>query len=114
MTRQLPVSSTTAIAVIPQTAVILAYSIGSLFLLLAGLNILCLAISRDVRVSRYFLVLLACADLGHLYANYLGMGKDHFWNFAEYNEVMVGNVWITIFLFVNRVSTLLGIFGTLR
>ena len=49
-----------------------------------------------------------------MYANYAGMGPDVFWDFGAYNEVMVGNVWITVFLWVNRVGTLMGVFGRLR
>ncbi|KAL6702644.1 hypothetical protein ACN47E_001267 [Coniothyrium glycines] len=114
ITRQLPSSYTTVTDVMPRTSIILAYSLGSIFLLLAALNILCLVISRDARVSRYYLVLLASADIGHMYANYKGMGPEVFWDFRNYNEMMIGNIWITLFLFVNRVGTLAGIFGRLR
>lgn len=70
--------------------------------------------TRDVHTTRVFLLILACGDVGHMYANYAGMGPDVFWDFGAYNEVMVGNVWITVFLWVNRVGTLMGVFGRLR
>lgn len=34
-----------------------------------------------------------------------------FWNFAEYNDLMWGNVAASAFLHVNRVATVLGVFG---
>jgi hypothetical protein len=84
------------------------------FLLLGALNILCTAVTRDVRTTRFYLMILACGDMGHLYANYLGMGNRVFWEFGGYNDVMVGNVLITVFLWVNRVATLAGGFGRIQ
>ena len=82
--------------------------------MLAALNILCTIVTRDVRTTRYYLAILACGDLGHLYANYLGMGNKIFWAFGAYNDVMMGNVYITLFLWLNRVATLAGVFGRIR
>jgi hypothetical protein len=83
------------------------------FLLLGTINVLCTAVTRDVRTTRYYLAILACGDVGHMYANYVGMGSEVFWGFGAYNEVMIGNVWITLFLWVNRLGTLSGAFGRL-
>ena len=109
ITRQLPLVAHSPAP--PQTAIILAYSLGSVFLLLCLLNILCTALTRDVRVTKYYLAMLMVGDLGHLYANYKGMGGDIFWGFGSYNEVMIGNVWVTAFLFAMRGLTLSGLFG---
>ena len=109
--KQIPFTPTSALTPLPATAYILAYTLGSIFGLFALLSILCTALTRDTRVTRYYLAILACGDIGHLYANYKGMGGDIFWDFGAYNEVMVGNVWITVFLWVNRIATLAGMFG---
>lgn len=110
VSRQLPIPSSILVP-IPKTAIILAYSLGSIFLLFALLNILCTALTRDVRVTKYYLAILMVGDVGHLYANYKGMGGDVFWEFGAYNEVMIGNVWITVFLLGMRGLTLSGVFG---
>ena len=49
--------------------------------------------------------------MGHMWANYIGMGSEVFWNFDSYNEVMMGNVAITVVLWTMRVLTLSGAFG---
>jgi hypothetical protein len=116
VTRQLPLPPNAAriVPAAPQTAVLLAYTLGSLFMMLGAMNVLCTVVTRDVRTTRYYLALLACGDMGHLYANYLGMGSEVFWGFGAYSDVMMGNVYITLFLLVNRVATLAGVFGRIR
>ena len=56
-------------------------------------------------------MILACGDMGHMWANYIGMGSEVFCNFDSYNEVMMGNVAITVVLWTMRVLTLSGAFG---
>lgn len=111
ITKQLPVTGTAELTSVPASAVIVAYSLGSLFSVLALFSVLCTFVTREAKVTKYYLAILACGDIGHLYANYKGMGREILLNFGDYNEVMVGNVWITIFLYVNRIATLAGAFG---
>tara|TARA_R110002003_G_scaffold113_3_gene9839 strand:+ start:37729 stop:38076 length:348 start_codon:yes stop_codon:yes gene_type:complete len=111
VTRQLPTSNVLASATVPSAALILSYSIGNVFLLLAGLAVLCTAITREARVTKWYLFMVACGDLGHIYASYKVMGSEIFWNFSEYNDMMVGNVVVSAFLHVNRGLTLIGAFG---
>lgn len=92
--------------------VIVAYTLGSLFFLLAGYALTCTVLTRDPNVTKYYLIFAACGDLGHLAANYAGMGSAVFWAYREWNEVMWGNIAVTIFLFLNRVATVSGLFGT--
>jgi hypothetical protein len=73
--------------------------------------VLCTIITRDAKVTRWYLAMVAFGDLGHLYASYSVMGTQVFWDFGRYNEVMWGNVGITLFLHINRLATLLGLFG---
>ena len=85
-----------------------------LVLLFALFSLLCTVITTDMRVTKYYLAILACGDMGHLYANYKGMGDAVFWDFGRYNEVMWGNVGITVFLWCFRILTLAGVFGGRR
>lgn len=91
---------------------ILAYTLGSLFLVLAGYALTCTVLTRDPNVTKYYLMFAACGDVGHLAANYIGMGDSVFWRYTEWNEVMWGNIAVTIFLFLNRMATVNGVFGT--
>ena len=66
-------------------------------------------------IARGFLSIVALADLGHIYATYLGMesgGKGVFWGWEKWNDLAWGNVGASAFLCVNRVGTVLGLFGT--
>jgi hypothetical protein len=83
------------------------------FLLLAGMAVLCTVITRDTNVTKWYLIMVACGDIGHMYANYAVMGSQVFWDFGQYNEIMWGNVAVTLFLHVNRLATLAGLFGKL-
>jgi hypothetical protein len=76
--------------------------------------VLCTAVTRDVRVAKGYLLIIACGDLGHIYASYKVMGPAVFLNFNEYNDMMWGNIGASLFLHVNRLATLLGVFGRLR
>jgi hypothetical protein len=81
------------------------------YLLLAGLAILCTVITREARVTKWYLAMIAMGDLGHIYSSYHVMGPEIFWNFNAYNSVMWGNIGFSAFLHVHRVATLLGLFG---
>lgn len=94
------------------SVVILAYTLGSFFLLLAGYALTCTVLTKDSKVTKYYLVFAACGDVGHLAANYAGMGSAVFWAYREWNEVMWGNIAVTVFLFLNRLATVNGAFGT--
>lgn len=96
---------------IPAGALILSHTIGNVFVLLAGLAVLCTAITREARVAKCYLVMVACGDLGHIYSSYVVMGPSVFWNFASYNDMMIGNVAVSAFLHINRLATVLGVFG---
>jgi hypothetical protein len=90
---------------------LLAYTLGSLFLVIAGYALTCTVLTRDPHVTKYYLIFAACGDIGHLLANYYGMGASVFWAWGEWNEIMWGNIAVTVVLFVNRIATLGGIYG---
>ncbi|KAF2644775.1 hypothetical protein P280DRAFT_546200 [Massarina eburnea CBS 473.64] len=109
VSRQYP----TATSLVPESngAIILAYTLANIFVLLAFLAIVCTAISRDSRVTKYYLLFVAVADLGHICASHAVMGKEMLLDFNVYNDVMWGNIGASAFLHVNRLATLLGVFG---
>jgi hypothetical protein len=109
VTSQLPVHDP-ADPVSP-AVIILAYTLGSLFLLLASYALTCTMLTKDPNVTNYYLMFAACGDVGHLAANYIGMGSVVFWAYREWNEVMWGNIAVTVFLFLNRMATVSGLFG---
>jgi hypothetical protein len=111
VSRHLPNAATTSIEPIPSSAIILSYSTANIFVLLAGIAIICTVITRDANVTKWYLGIVAIADLGHIYSSYKVMGPQVFWNFSGYNDLMWGNIGFSALLHVNRVATLLGIFG---
>ncbi|KAF3397164.1 hypothetical protein DPV78_008037 [Talaromyces pinophilus] len=68
--------------------------------------------TSEIHVLRNAVVALAIADLGHLYATYVAMGPDLYFDVASWSPVSWGNIGFTAFLFVNRVAYLLGLFGS--
>ncbi|KAJ5885142.1 hypothetical protein N7495_009652 [Penicillium taxi] len=89
----------------------LAYQLANLYSLLFLVGVAVLHTSTEPRVVRNYLIGLAIADVGHVYATYLGMGWSSFANVQGWNALTWGNIGITGFLFVNRILYLLGIFG---
>ena len=47
-----------------------------------------------------------------MYAVYAGLGGSMFFDVANWNDMVWGHVGTGIFLFVNRVATAAGIFGS--
>jgi hypothetical protein len=65
-------------------------------------------------VLRNYLIGLAIADVGHIYATYLAMGWGAFVDVGTWNALTWGNIGVTGFLFVNRLLYLGGVFGTAK
>jgi hypothetical protein len=61
-------------------------------------------------VANYYLLAVALADLGHIYAVYCVWGQA-FWDLNQWNDMMWGNVGVSAFLHINRLATVLGVFG---
>ncbi|KAF2828781.1 hypothetical protein CC86DRAFT_368919 [Ophiobolus disseminans] len=111
VSRQLPPTPILTSSTVPPHAQILSLSIANMFLVQCMLSILFTIVTREPRLTRYYLAAAAVGDLGHIYASYKVMGSDMFWDFGGYNDMMVGNVIVSAFLWVNRTLTLLGMFG---
>lgn len=87
--------------------------LGNIFILLAVVAVICCwTPNRDV--TRWYLLALAVGDLGHIYAVYRGVGPEHFWNFAGWNDMTWGNVGVSAFLHLNRLLTVGGLFGKIQ
>jgi hypothetical protein len=98
-------------ASIPPHALIISASLGNMFLVQCFVSLLFTVVTREARLTKYYLVAAAIGDLGHVYANYKFMGNDVFWDFGGYNDMMAGNVLFSVFLWCMRMGTLAGVFG---
>ncbi|ETS74317.1 hypothetical protein PFICI_14183 [Pestalotiopsis fici W106-1] len=89
----------------------LVLQLQNVYLLLAAMAILACVTGRDPATARLYLVAVALADLGHIYASYAAMGPDAFWDYRGWNQMVWGNVGVSAFLHINRLLTVLGVFG---
>lgn len=93
------------------STVVLAYQLGNIYLLLMSVGVGVLYSTSEPRVLRNYLIALAIADIGHIYATYVVMGWDAFVDVGAWNAVTWGNIGASGFLLMNRIAYLLGIFG---
>lgn len=94
----------------PPQARLLVRLLANVYLLLALLAVICIWTPHR-SVAIYYLLAVALADLGHIYATYIVWGSA-FWDLNQWNDMMWGNVGVSAFLHVNRLATVLGVFGT--
>lgn len=97
----------------PPPALVLSLQVANVFLLLALVAIICCWTPDHATTCRY-LVAVALADYGHIYATYRGVGPDYFWDVAGWNDMVWANVGVSLFLNVFRWLTVLGVFGWLK
>lgn len=96
-------------AFIPQ-ALGLTLQLNNVLLLLAPMALIC-CWTKHPEIAKWYLISVAVADLGHIYAVYKAVGPQYFWNFGEWNDMTWGNVGVSGFLHVNRLATVAGLFG---
>jgi len=94
-----------------ETERVLSLQLGNLYFLLAMMSIVLLNTTTEPRVVHGYLVVLAIADVGHVFATYAVMGTEAFMDVGSWNVMTWGNVGATIVLFTCRSSYLLGLFG---
>lgn len=58
-------------------------------------------------------MVVAIADLGHIYSSHLGMGEKYFLNLNSWNQMAWANIGVSAFLCLNRVATVSGVFGNM-
>jgi len=93
-------------------ALSLTLQLGNVFLLLAAMAVICCFTTHSEIAQRY-LIAVALADLGHIYAVYSALGDKVFWDFNSWNQMTASNVGVSIFLHINRLLTVAGLFGKL-
>src|SRR4051812_32963338 len=89
-TQQTPVAAATIVPFPPQ-ALAQSLQIANIFLLLALLALVCTC-TASASVSRNYLLAVAVADWGHIYASYRAMGAEAFWDVGAWNSMAWGNV----------------------
>ncbi|KAF2747385.1 hypothetical protein M011DRAFT_486653 [Sporormia fimetaria CBS 119925] len=108
---QTPSTLSSKVTPVHPNAILVSYAFANVLLVMTGLVILCTVVTREARVTKTFLFILGCGDLGHLWGWYRGLGADVFWDYNAYNLSLWANIAFTVFLVVNRAATLLGLFG---
>ena len=107
---QLPGATTLTTVVTPQ-ALSLSLQIGNVLLLLNFMALIC-CWTHHPDIAKKYLVAVALADFGHIYAVYASLGDDIFWDVSKWNNMVWGNIGASVFLNLNRWATVLGLFGT--
>ncbi|KAF2712405.1 hypothetical protein K504DRAFT_499505 [Pleomassaria siparia CBS 279.74] len=102
---------TSTIAPVGPGAEVLSLATANIYLLLGAVAVICTAVTKEARVAKAYIFAVALGDLGHIYSSYAVMGPEIFWDFNKYNDMMWGNIGFSLFLHVNRVLTLAGLFG---
>jgi len=95
------------------SAVAVSLQLINVYALLAAVAVAC-SFTRDAFTARVYLFFISLADYGHVYAVYRAVGDEYFWNYAEWNSMVAGNVGASLALNVFRVLTLVGAFGPVR
>ncbi|MCJ1309504.1 hypothetical protein MMC25_003164 [Agyrium rufum] len=92
-------------------AQIISYQLGNLYLLMALMGLSVLNITNDPRIIRAYLIVLAIGDLGHVGPTAWVMGWTRVSDVATWNAMAWGNIAATVFLFVNRMAYVCGLYG---
>ncbi|KAI2630660.1 hypothetical protein GGR54DRAFT_648260 [Hypoxylon sp. NC1633] len=95
---------------VPPQSLVLLLQLANVYALLAALGVAC-TWTPHASVARRFLLALALADYGHVWAAYRGVGAQVFWTPALWNDVLWGGVAGSAVLNGLRWLTLLGAFG---
>ncbi|KAB8077156.1 hypothetical protein BDV29DRAFT_68453 [Aspergillus leporis] len=99
-------------ATIHPHSIVLAGQLGNIYAVLGFLSFLVLYNTNDPKVLHNYVLVYCFSDINHLYATYRGVGWDTLVNpWLWQNLLTWGNIGMTVFMFVNRVLYLLGVFG---
>ncbi|EXJ65681.1 uncharacterized protein A1O5_11208 [Cladophialophora psammophila CBS 110553] len=93
-------------------ALSLTLQLGNVFLLLAAMAVIC-CFTVHPEIARRYLIAVAMADLGHIYSIYCALGDKVFWDLNQWNQMTYSNVGVSVFLHINRLMTVAGMFGQL-
>ncbi|KAK3936177.1 hypothetical protein QBC46DRAFT_270207, partial [Diplogelasinospora grovesii] len=98
----------------PPQALSLSLQMSNVLLLLGFMAAICCWTTREAAVTRCYLLAVALADYGHIYAVYASLGPERFWDISAWNALIWGNVGVSAFLNVNRLLAAGGVFGSVR
>ncbi|KAI1143911.1 hypothetical protein F5Y05DRAFT_10691 [Hypoxylon sp. FL0543] len=98
---------------VPPQGRVLLLQLVNVYLLLAALAVVC-SWTPHAAVARWYLVAVALADYGHIWACYRGVGADVFWDLGRWNDMLWGGVGVSAALNLLRWLTVLGVFGAVR
>ncbi|OTA66478.1 hypothetical protein K449DRAFT_430788 [Hypoxylon sp. EC38] len=107
---QVPLSTTDAV---PPQGLVLLLQLINVYLLLAAVAVIC-SWTPHATITRWYLIAVAFADYGHIWACYRGVGPDVFWDVERWNDMLWGGVAVSAVLNALRWLTVLGAFGALR
>lgn len=96
----------------PAQALSLSLQLGNVLLLLAAMAVIC-CFSSSRGTAKWYLIAVAFADYGHIYASYRAVGPGVFWDPSQWNDMIAGNVGASVVLNLARWLTVLGVFGQL-
>ncbi|MCJ1404204.1 hypothetical protein MMC11_007429 [Xylographa trunciseda] len=107
------IPSPSPLNVVPSSpgAQVVAMQLGNTYMLLALLGLFILNTTTDVRVVKAYIVALAIADIGHVVPTMWMLGWKQSVDVQSWNKMAWGNIGATFFLFVTRMTYLLGLFG---
>ncbi|MCJ1285941.1 hypothetical protein MMC26_005283 [Xylographa opegraphella] len=108
---QIPSSSSEYAVPSSQSAQVVAMQLGNTYMLLALLGLFILNTTMDSHVVKVYIIALAVADIGHVAPTMCMLGWERSIAVQSWNKMAWGNIGATIFLFVTRVTYLLGLFG---
>lgn len=97
----------------PGQAVSIPMQSVNVLLFIAALALVC-CFSPSSTTARWYLIAVAFADYGHIYASYCSLGPDVFWNPAQWNYIVADAIEMSVILNVARWLTVLGAFGPLK
>ena len=95
-------------APVPISTSIVLDQLANLYLGLAALEASLLRASSDTLVWKVVIIILLCADVGHLYS-VRALGTTIYWQYWRWNPIDWGNVPFVYFLAATRISMLLGV-----
>lgn len=110
---QLPAHNLSREGDFPGQALSLTLQLGNVFLLLAAVAVVC-CFSPSSATARWYLIAVAFADYGHIYASYCSLDAEVFWNPALWNDMVAGSIGASAVLNLARWLTVVGAFGPLR
>ncbi|KAI1263977.1 hypothetical protein F5Y18DRAFT_392071 [Xylariaceae sp. FL1019] len=98
------------ISAFPPQAQIITLQLVNVYLLLAAMALIC-CWTPSPSTTKWYLFAVALADYGHIWACYVGVGPELFFNPGQWNDMLAGGVGVSAVLNVIRIATLLGVFG---